>query len=1127
MPEGVFSGLTALQDLRLQNNRLRALPADVFSGLGALDVLYLQGNELTALPEGVFNELRSLDSLQLEDNPGSAGFRPIADAGADQVAEAGRAFTLRATASDADPWGDNVAHVWTQTDNGGAMAELTGAGTAMPSLVAPLSATELEFELRTTGLGGDQYMGTDTVVVFGVATTSVAVVSDPIQGDAYRLGEVIELALTFDRVVTVDTTGGRPSIELDVGGVRRRAHYVRGGGSWQLVFAYAVQSTDSDGDGIRICGAGQLPDCTGAISPNGGALEYHPGLGALLRHPSQPDQEGHRVDGSLTGLSDGVCNRTKAVRSVLVRRLGAADCSEVTVAQLEGLTGTLSLQRSNIETLRPWDFSDLIALQNLRLDNNILTSLPAGIFSGLRSLQTLRLLRNRLTTLPSGVFAGLTALQILNLQSNRLTTLPEGVFSGLTALQNLRLQSNRLRALPADVFSGLGALQFLNLPSNELTTLPEGVFSDLTALRDLRLQNNRLRALPADVFSGLGVLYLLYLQGNELTALPGGVFNELRSLDNLRMGDNPGSVGFDNPGSAGFRPIADAGADQASEAGRVVTLRAVISDADSWGDNVAHAWTQTDNSGAMAELTGADTATPGFVMPAGATELEFELRTTGRGGNQYFSTDTVVVVRVATLSVAVTSAPVQGDVYLLDGVIELALTSDRPVMVDTAGGRPSIFLDVGGVRRRAYYTRGSGTKRLVFAYTVQPTDRDEDGIGICGAGQLPGCMGAISPNGGTLEYRPGLRALLRHPSRLVRSPRVDGGGVCNRTPAVRDALVDRLGAAGCSRVTAAQLGGLTGTLSLQNSSIGTLKPDDLAGLTALQELHLQNNALAMLPEGVFSDLAALETLQLDNNRLTTLSVSIFSGLAALETLQLDNNSLTTLSAGIFSGLAALETLQLDNNSLTTLSVGIFSGLAALETLQLDNNSLSALPEEVFSGLGALQVLGLPGNGLTTLPAGVFNDLRALRTLDLSGNPGFANFAPLADAGADQAAEAGQVVALRAAANAVDPWGDNVALAWTQSDDSGVMAELTGAGTATPGFVMPAGAAELEFELRVSGRGAGSSGERYIGTDRVVVRLIPDTVVTLSGPGTMVTTGIDEDVLRLVYSYSATTCGVAF
>ena len=906
----------------------------------------------------MFEDLVALHTLDLSDNPGSGGFLPIADAGADQAAEPGPVVTLSATVSALDPrtdyWGDNVAHAWTQNDNGSARVELTGAGTATPTFVMPAGAAELEFELRVTGRGGAQYTAIDTVAVVGVAPTGVAVTSTPLEGGSYLFGEVIELSLTFDRPVAVDTAGGTPSIEIDVGGVQRQALYIRGGGSQQLVFAYAVQSTDSDGDGIRICGADQLTGCTGAISPNGGALTYLSGLGALLRHPSRPDQGGHRVDGSRTGLSGGICGRTKAVRDELVRRLGAASCAEVTVDQLEGLTGTLSLQSGDLRALRPGDFADLIALQELQLQNR-----------------------------------GLVAL-------------PEGVFSGLVALESLHLDNNELRTLPA------------------------GVFNDLRALRTLDLS--------------------------------------------------------DNPGSGGFRPIADAGADQAAESGRMVTLRVAVSDADPstdyWGDNVDYAWTQID-SGVMVGLTGADTATPTFVMPAGVAELEFESRVTGRGGAQYTDTDTIVVFGVATTSVAVTSTPLEGGTYLFGEMIELALTFDRPVLVDTAGGTPSIELDVGGVLRRASYVRGGGTRQLMFAYAVQRDDRDTDGVRICGTGQLAGCTGAISPNGGALKYGSGRGALLGHPSPPVQGGHgADGsrtgliGGICGRTGAVRDALVRQVGASACSEVTAGQLRGLTGTLSLADRDIGVLKPGDFADLTGLEYLMLSGNRLVAIPEGILSDLASLETLSLHGN------------------------SLETIQEGLFSGLQSLRVLWLHSNLLTAVPEGLFAGLTELETLSLHDNSLTAVPEGLFAGLAELETLSLQDNDLMTLPAGVFSDLRSLRTLDLSGNPGSSAFLPIADAGAGQAVEAGQVLILRALASDTDPWGDNVAHSWVQTDNSGVRVELTGVDTATLSFVAPASVVELEFELRVTGRG----GRQYMSTDTVVVaRVAPTSVAVISNP----------------------------
>ena len=178
-------------------------------------------------------------------------------------------------------------------------------------------------------------------------------------------------------------------------------------------------------------------------------------------------------------------------------------------------------------------------------------------------------------------------------------------------------------------------------------------------------------------------------------------------------------------------------------------------------------------------------------MPAGTIDLEFELRTTGRGGPQYLSTDTVVVVGAATTSVAVTSIPPRGDVWLRGEVIELTLTFDRPVAVDIADGTPSIFLDVGGVQRRAHYIRGGGTRQLVFAYTVQATDSDPPTASASAApASCPAARAGSARTAAPWSTAPGSgRCCATRPGSISRSPRVDGIGICDRNPAVRDALV--------------------------------------------------------------------------------------------------------------------------------------------------------------------------------------------------------------------------------------------------------------------------------------------------------------------------------------------------
>ena len=82
-------------------------------------------------------------------------------------------------------------------------------------------------------------------------------------------------------------------------------------------------------------------------------------------------------------------------------------------------------------------------------------------------------------------------------------------------------------------------------------------------------------------------------------------------------------------------------------------------------------------------------------------------------------------------------------------------------------------------------------------------------------------------------------------------PRGESGGICGRTPAVRDALLvlieENEGAIDCADVSAAHLAAITGRLDLSGQGIAALKAGDFAGLTGLTQLYLYGNALSSLP----------------------------------------------------------------------------------------------------------------------------------------------------------------------------------------------------------------------------------------------------------------------------------------
>ena len=207
-------------------------------------------------------------------------------------------------------------------------------------------------------------------------------------------------------------------------------------------------------------------------------------------------------------------------------------------------------------------------------------------------------------------------------------------------------------------------------------------------------------------------------------------------------------------------------------------------------------------------------------------------------------------------------------------------------------------------------------------------------------------------------------------------------GVCNRTPQVRDKLVEEAGVSQCENVTSEHLARVT---SIHLVDVSALRPGDFEGLTSLGSLFFPRNSLSSLPPEVFSGLTSLKLLSLTGSRLTSLPEDVFGGLTLLQNLYLSQNQLTSLPDGIFSDLTSLRYLDLWQNRLTSLPEDVFSGLTSLQNLIMFGNRLTSLPKDVFSDLTSLEILELQDNQLTSLPEGVFSRLALLWWLRLGAN----------------------------------------------------------------------------------------------------------------------------------------------
>ena len=238
----------------------------------------------------------------------------------------------------------------------------------------------------------------------------------------------------------------------------------------------------------------------------------------------------------------------------------------------------------------------------------------------------------------------------------------------------------------------------------------------------------------------------------------------------------------------------------------------------------------------------------------------------------------------STSSIELTESRASGDIFGLGERIEITVTFSETVIVR---GSPRIGLSIGeidspidGEYEAAFgsYGRTDGKAdrtKLVFGFVVPSGLHDTDGIEVDST--------ALRLNGGEiLASSDGLPARWTIAARknlggAVNSLLVLTGGVCGRTPAVRNAIVAGLSESGvelCSQVTATHLAGMT-TLSVDG--LTSLAVGDFAGLSGLQDLTIYGSGIETLPVGLFDGLDSLEGLYIQMG-LTHLPKDIFRGL---------------------------------------------------------------------------------------------------------------------------------------------------------------------------------------------------------------------------------------------------------
>ena len=174
----------------------------------------------------------------------------------------------------------------------------SGFSGAVPTLVASLGL--LPVDRHYPGLPDDSRHKVDG----SLHVTDVEITSTPADGNSYRIGQNIDVTLTFSTEAHIMSNGSVIAIRVGDatdGSNYRAARYASGSGSNRLLYRYRVAVNDSDADGISVDTGGPNSGFGGPLpvtGPNSGAFA------ASRNYAGLSDDANHKVSRSIAASFD-------------------------------------------------------------------------------------------------------------------------------------------------------------------------------------------------------------------------------------------------------------------------------------------------------------------------------------------------------------------------------------------------------------------------------------------------------------------------------------------------------------------------------------------------------------------------------------------------------------------------------------------------------------------------------------------------------------------------------------------------------------------------------------------------------------------------------------------------------
>ncbi|KAM6924252.1 slit homolog 3 protein [Xenentodon cancila] len=548
----------------------------------------------------------------------------------------------------------------------------------------------------------------------------------------------------------------------------------------------------------------------------------------------------------------------------------------------------------------------------IRLEQNLIKSVPAGAFSAYKKLKRIDLSKNQISDIAADAFSGLRSLTSLVLYGNKITELPKGLFDGLVSLQLLLLNANKINCLRVNTFQDLQNLNLLSLYDNKLQTISKGLFTPLRSIKTLHLAQN-------PFMCDCHLKWLAdYLFDNPIET-SGARCSHPRRLANKRISQVKGKK-FRCTSQDDYRSRLSGGCFQDLVCPEKCRCEGTVVDCSNLKltripPHIPEHTTDlrlNDNEIAVLETTGIFKKMPNLKKINLSNNKLRDIREgafDGAGG----------VLELLLTGNKLTG--LQGRMFRgLSGLKTLMLRSNQISCIDNG-----TFTGLSSVRLLSLYdNRISSIAPGAFS-----TLHSLSTINLLSNPYVCDCHLAW------------LGQWLKKTRVVSGNPRCQMPGFLKEIP-IQDVATPDFTCDGAEDNGCLPASGCPDTCTCSDGVV-----------------RCSNRGLHSLPKGIPKDTTEL---YLEGNMLTSVPKEL-AALKQLSLVDLSNNSISTLASYTFSNMTQLATLILSYNQIRCIPPHAFDGLRSLRLLTLHGNDLSTIPEGAFNHLTSLSHLALGANPL--------------------------------------------------------------------------------------------------------------------------------------------------------------------